>query len=172
MDLVFIRQLITLNIPVVLHVKMNPTYVSDATAADVRWMLGTLPELNSTFLPLVQELETALDNGLLRLQPDFFWHSGRFYDEMPAHLRMAFSQARVIISKGDANYRRALRDTILDVETAFEAVVSDIPAPFLALRTLKSDPIIGITQSQAHTLDNVDANWRTNGKRGLIQFAS
>lgn len=172
MDLVLIQQLITLNIPVILHVKMNPTYVSDATSADIRWMLRTLPELSSTFIPLVHELETALDNGLLRLKPDFFWHSGRFYDEMPAHLRKAFSQARVIISKGDANYRRALRDTILDVETALKTVTSNIPAPFLALRTLKSDPIIGITQSQAHTLDKVDANWRTNGKRGLIQFAS
>lgn len=172
MDLILIKQLIMLNVPVVLHVKMNPTYVSDATSADFHWMLQTLPELSSEFLPLVQTLRTALENGLLRLQPDFFWHSSRFYKDMPPRIRRAFSQARIIISKGDANYRRALCDTIYDVDKPFSALVSDIPTAFLALRTLKSDPIVGITQSKAQILNNHDVNWRTNGKRGLIQLAT
>lgn len=171
MDLVLIHQLIMLNIPVIVHLKMNPTYVSDATSADVRWMLQALPEISSDFTPLVQQLETSLQTGLLRLQPDFFWHSSRFYDELPSHIRMAFSHARIIISKGDANYRRALKDTIFDVEEAFANIVSEIPAPFLALRTLKSDPIVGITRAKAQSLTTLDKNWRTNGKRGLIQFA-
>ena len=44
------------------------------------------------------------------------------------------------------------------------------PAPLLALRSLKSDPIVGLRPDQAETLDGLDPKWRSNGKRGVIQF--
>lgn len=171
MDFALIYHLLKLDVPVHVHVKMNPTYVSDATAKDIHWMLRALPEISPEFFGLVSRLESALDNGQLRVYPDFFWNSSRYYDQLPQHLHMTFSQARVIISKGDANYRRALYDTIWSVDTAFQEIVHAIPAPILALRTLKSDPIVGLSSEKAQRLDDKDVNWRRNGKRGIIQFA-
>ena len=72
MDLVLIHQLIMLNIPVIVHLKMNPTYVSDATSADVRWMLQALPEISSDFTPLVQRLETSLQTDYCAYNLTFF----------------------------------------------------------------------------------------------------
>ncbi|MGB7339757.1 MAG: ARMT1-like domain-containing protein [Phototrophicaceae bacterium] len=172
MDLMLMTQLVRLGLLVIVHVKMNPTYVSDATAADIRWMLTALPKIAPESNEMVATLQAAINRGQLRVQPDFFWHTSRFYDDLPSHIHKAFSQARVIISKGDANYRRAVYDTIWDVETNFSAIVAPIPAPFVALRTLKSDPIVGITHSQAAMLDREDSRWRVNGKRGVIQFSS
>ena len=171
MDLALVYHVLKEAIPVALHVKMNPTYVSDATATDIRWMLHALPEISPDFVAIASSLQAALDSGQLRVYPDFFWNSSRYYDHLPNYLLTALSQARVIISKGDANYRRALYDTIWSVETAFTEIVHAIPAPLLALRTLKSDPIVGLTQEKANRLDMEDAHWRTNGKRGIIQFA-
>jgi hypothetical protein len=49
------------------------------------------------------------------------------------------------------------------------AAIPYFPAPFVALRTLKSDPIVGLSPGLAERLEQVDAEWRVNGKRGMIQ---
>lgn len=43
------------------------------------------------------------------------------------------------------------------------------PAKLVCLRTLKSDPIVGLTADQVEKLEAEDALWRVNGKRGVIQ---
>jgi hypothetical protein len=43
------------------------------------------------------------------------------------------------------------------------------PAPLVALRTMKSDAVAGLTTEQVAALDAQDAEWRVNGKRGVIQ---
>lgn len=171
MDLMLIYHLLRLNMPIKLHVKMNPTYVSDATISDVHWMLSAFPQRVPESQAIVDDIHRALNTGDLAIHPDFYWHSPHFYNALPTHLFTAFEQARVIISKGDANYRRALFDTIWDVETDFASVMQTMPAPFVALRTLKSNPIVGLTQQKAQQLDDISANWRTSGKYGIIQFA-
>jgi hypothetical protein len=55
-------------------------------------------------------------------------------------------------------------------ETPFHQVLDYFPAPALALRVLKSDAICGLPDGIAEQLDQVDPNWRFNGKRGVIQF--
>ncbi len=48
--------------------------------------------------------------------------------------------------------------------------VADFPAPFVAMRTLKSDPIVGVPPYLAEeNLEAEDPSWRVNGKRGVIQ---
>jgi hypothetical protein len=81
-----------------------------------------------------------------------------------------FEEAQLVIFKGDANYRRTVGDALWRPETPLGDVWGDFPAPMLALRTLKSDPIIGLPVGVAETLDQVDIDWRNNGKRGIIQL--
>jgi hypothetical protein len=51
----------------------------------------------------------------------------------------------------------------------FSTVMAYFNAPLLALRTLKSDPIVGLPSGLATSLEGIDPDWRVNAQRGLIQ---
>lgn len=170
MDLVLVDTLLRLEIPVMMHVKMHPTYVSDVTVEDVHWMLSDFSQRRSPIADFSERLQNAMKNGHLRLAPDFFWNSCRFLNRIPPRLSKLFGDARLLILKGDANYRRAIFDTIYPVDTPFSQIVDYLPAPLLALRTLKSDPLLGVSQEIADELNITDKLWRVNGKRGVIQI--
>jgi hypothetical protein len=107
----------------------------------------------------------------LRLAPDLFWNRSQWLWELPPRLSQAFERASFVILKGDLNYRRAIGDALWEPETPFTSAVDYFPVPLLALRTLKSDPVVGLRQGLAAQLEVEDKDWRVNGKRGVIQFA-
>lgn len=176
MDLLLADKLLTLGHAVMLHLKMHPTYVSDATVHDFHWLVGWLAQGrydtdNQRASQLGQRLQTALAHGQLRLAPDFYWNSPRWLNDLPPRLEALFKDAGLVILKGDANYRRAIFDTIYAPETSFADITSYFPAPLLALRTLKSDPALGLAPGKAAELDKLHPeNWRVTGRYGVIQF--
>ena len=90
---------------------------------------------------------------------------------MPADLARKLNDARLVIIKGDANYRRAVGDCLWEAHTPFSHALEYLDAPALCLRALKSDPVVGLPSAHtAKALDRIDPDWRVNGKRGLIQF--
>ena len=125
---------------VTFHVKAQPTFVSDAMAKDV---LRTVERLEDETHREVQEmagrLRQALSSGRLVLRDDFTWTSPLPGWEMPAALRQELGQASLIISKGDANYRRLLGDRHWPFTAPLGEILSYMPAPVLLLRTLKSE---------------------------------
>ena len=153
---------------VALHVKVHPTFVSDATERDVRRFLETSP--GAAAGACLGRLGAALSAGTLEILPHPFWNSPLSLWEMPEDLKALFGSARLVVLKGDANYRRALGDAIWPAETPFADAVSYFPAPLLALRTLKSDPIVGLSAGKADELDAHDPSWRVNGKRGVASL--
>ncbi|MBK8020415.1 MAG: protein-glutamate O-methyltransferase family protein [Chloroflexi bacterium] len=162
---------------VILHVKAHPTFVSDATRNDALTLLaelggrGTITRgFGAQAADATERLQHALMEGRLTIRSDEFWNQPRFLFDLPPHLHELFSGAALVIQKGDANYRRAVGDAIWEVSTPFEAVTSYFPAPLLALRTLKSDAVVGLSTGQAEALDKHDAQWRVNGRRGVIQL--
>jgi uncharacterized protein with ATP-grasp and redox domains len=158
---------------VILHLKMHPTFVSDATLPDVLTLLGLLEsrQHNGAAQALAQRLQTAFVAGRLRFAPDFYWNSAHVLAELPPRLVGTFQDAVLVIVKGDANYRRVVADSLWPAETPFSQVVSYFAAPLVTLRTLKSDPIVGLPQGMAARLDASDPQWRVNGRRGTIQFS-
>ncbi|MBL8161063.1 MAG: protein-glutamate O-methyltransferase family protein [Anaerolineae bacterium] len=157
---------------VVLHLKMHPTFVSDATVADALALLDACHEPGRGLgtEDLSRRLRAALEVGRLRFAPDFFWNSSRFLWELPPRLRDLFAGAGLVISKGDANYRRLIGDAYWPSETPFAHVLDYMPCATLALRTLKSDAIVGLPAGEDVKLDPIDPHWRVNGRRGIIQF--
>lgn len=156
---------------VVMHVKAHPTYVSDATQSDVMDFIALLSEdRRPIFSALADRLNAARIDGRLIIQPDFFWNSSRFLFDMSPSIRQTLSSAALIIVKGDANYRRITGDTLYPTTTPFAEVLSYAPAPLCALRTFKSDPVIGLQPGQAEGYQQIDPEWRINGRRGVIQF--
>lgn len=157
---------------VVIHLKMHPTFVSDATVTDVWHLIDGME--TETRTPAVNQmgsrLRHALNEGRLRLAPDFYWNSTILFWDLPDRLRQIFTGAALVIIKGDANYRRIVGDAVWQPDVSFDEVIGEFPAPLLALRTLKSDPIVGLRPGLAAELDVLDPQWHVNGKRGVIQF--
>jgi hypothetical protein len=156
---------------ITMHVKAHPTFVSDAIPADIELTLAALKSRGvPEFLALADRLEGFAEQQRWRIQSDLFWNSSRFFWEIPPHLQAELAQTRLVILKGDANYRRLLGDSRWPAAVPLADAVPYFPAPFVCLRTMKSDPIVGLRPGQAEELDREDAAWRVNGKRGLIQF--
>lgn len=171
MDLILIDRILRFTeSPVMLHLKMHPTFVSDATTDDIWAFLDLLKARGGDYVAFAERLESAITSRRLRLVPNLFWNSSRFLWEMPSQLYRVFEDAKLVVIKGDANYRRMVGDAVWDADTPFSDVTSYFPAPLLALRTLKSDPVVGLPSGLDIELDSVDARWRLNGQRGVIQL--
>lgn len=172
MDLALVDLLLRLpGIRVVVCLKAAPTFVSDATPIDIWLMLAEMQRRGDESAALASRLRDAWSAERLRFLPQAFWNSSRFLWELPTSLRGALNKARLVIIKGDANYRRAVGDCLWDAHTPFADVLDYIDAPVLCLRTLKSDPLAGLpSPAMAKELSALDPEWRVNGRRGLIQF--
>jgi damage-control phosphatase, subfamily III len=156
---------------VILHVKSHPTFVSDAIPKDIWMTLAEMRSHGASANALATRLTDAWNNGQLKIAPHPFWNSSFFMWDMPMTLHNLMDTARLVIIKGDANYRRAIGDSVWAVDTPFADVMSYLNAPVMCLRTLKSDPIVGLPSLETEAkLENDDPQWRTNGKRGVIQF--
>ena len=155
---------------VVLCLKAHPTFVSDAIPSDV-WMMLAAMQRREPARRLARRLTDAWMTERLRFVPHPFWNGSSFLWHLPPTLQAPLNKARLLIVKGDANYRRAVGDCLWPADTPFADVLRYLDAPVLCLRTLKSDPIVGLPTPETESkLNRADANWRTNGKRGLIQF--
>jgi hypothetical protein len=158
---------------VYLHLKPHPTFVSDATIQDVydtRDFLanGSHPQVKA----FTQRLGENLANGRLVLTEDYFWTSPLAFWELPEHLKTELGKSNLIIVKGDANYRRLLGDRHWNYTTNFADIVCYLPAPMVALRTLKSEVAAGLDAEIIETVAKSDANWLTNGQWGVIQLVT
>ena len=173
LDLVLIDfALRALSVPVVVHLKVHPTFVSDATPSDVRRFLGVAEEPVTSVRSLatracVARLSDALEDGRLTLTSHPYWNGPESLWDLPRELADELAQARLVLLKGDANYRRAVGDALWPPDASFAAATSYFPAPLFALRTLKSDAILGLPPGRAELLDAADASWRVNGRRGV-----
>ena len=157
---------------VVLHVKAHPTFVSDATTGDVHAALDRFAgdEAEAT-RALADRLRTALARGRLRLVDPFTWTSPLPARDFSTAVAAELARTDLLISKGDANYRRLLGDRPWSFTTAFDEVVDYLPAPVLALRTAKSEVMVGLTPAQVDRLNDEDPDWLVNGRWGVAQFA-
>jgi uncharacterized protein with ATP-grasp and redox domains len=157
---------------VVLHLKYHPTFVSDAISQDVAQTINFLatdfsqPEA----VNFGQRLQAHLDANQLQLQYDLFWTSPLSFWEMPQRVRQELAKSNLLISKGDANYRRLLGDRHWPYTTPFDDIVSYLPTPLVALRTFKSEVATGLQPEQIKALAEEDPHWLTNGQRGVIQL--
>ncbi len=153
------------------HVKSHPTFVSDAMAGDVRDTVAFLAgDGDPAPRTLGARLADHLDAGRLVLADNFFWTSPLAAWEMPPALREHLAGSALVISKGDANYRRLLGDRHWPHTTPFADVVGYFPAPLVALRTCKSEVGVGLPPGRAEQAAAQDPDWLVNGQWGMIQF--
>lgn len=159
-------------ISVRLHLKPHPTFVSDAMIEDVHDTVAfCAADTHADVRALGARLREHLGSERLQLRDDFFWTSPLDMWEMPPALRKDLAKSQLVISKGDANYRRLLGDRHWPFDTPFADVVCYFPAPLAALRMFKSEVVTGLRPDQPKELAQEDPDWLTNGQWGVIQFA-
>ena len=173
-DLILVDFLLTQRIvqEVRLHVKMQPVLVSDTIVADMHALLHQMSQKGGEAANLAARLHGFLNTGQLQIVPDFFWNTAGRLWELPPRIQKPMQDALLVISKGDLNYRRATNDALWPPEATLNEAVPGFPAPLLALRTLKSDTLVGVNQDQQSELDaSSTPDWRTSGRYGVAQFS-
>ena len=155
-----------------LNVKAHPTFVSDAIMADVHKTAGVLASSDHKATASIgARVQHYLDEGRMQLGQYFLWTSPLAMWEMPDEVRQDLARSTLIVSKGDANYRRLLGDRHWPFTTPFDDILTYLPSPTVALRTLKSEVASGLSQGQPELTARQDPSWLTNGKWGVIQFS-
>jgi hypothetical protein len=154
----------------VLHVKAYPYYISDATTADVVDAVRRLTAAQGEATAAGERLWAALADGRLEIRAHPFSCAPLPYTDMPDDLRAQFAEADLTILKGDLNYRRLVGDRLYPPTTPFAATTAYFPGPVAALRTLKSDVIVGLdAATEASLVSAEEQRWRTSGSHALIQ---
>lgn len=174
-DLVLADYLLTSGVAadVLLHVKLHPTFVSDAVQGDV---VGTIAFLTGHTDAHTKgfgvRLADHMNKGALRVTTDAYWTSSLSGWEMPLDVREDLNESNLVIAKGDANYRRLLGDRHWPFDTPFSQIMSYFLAPLVALRTYKSEVASGLDARRTAQIAAEDPEWLINGRWGLIQAAN
>lgn len=151
------------------YTKTYPVFVSDALIVDIHDTIDWLCQRrDAAARAMAVRLRLDLLSERLTLTSHPFWTSPLPAWEMPEDLRAELGRSALIISKGDANYRRLLGDRHWPLNTPFEQVVTYLPAACLAIRTCKSEIAVGISEDK---IPAAPPDWIYNGSYGLIQFA-
>lgn len=151
---------------VTLHLKPHPYYVSDATTTDLVKCLRALAAAGGRAAALAGRLHTAAAEGRLVVATHPFFCAPLPFHEAPPDL---FGAADVLVFKGDLNYRRLVGDLWWPISTPFASTVPPLDAAIVALRTLKSDVLVGVDEN---AVKDLEGDWRTNGRYGSVQVVS
>jgi uncharacterized protein with ATP-grasp and redox domains len=156
---------------IVLHAKKAPFFVSDGTISDTLHTVDVLADAHHPRVSAAGErLRRALRVGRLRVQDHWFWNSALHFTAFPPDLKNELAGFDLLILKGDANYRRTLEDRMWDPSLSMDELAAYFPAPFISLRTMKSEIVVDLPDGEAERLSRVDRDWMINGKRGLVRF--
>ncbi|MBC7275851.1 damage-control phosphatase ARMT1 family protein [Nocardioides sp.] len=170
-DLVLIDRLLSTRraARVVLHLKPQPYFVSDATVHDLLTILGHLSSHTGAVAAMTARLAAAIADGRIAIQAHAFWCSPLTFHDIPDDLAGGFKESGLVIVKGDLNYRRLVGDRCWPPASSFSDLVEHFPAPLVALRTLKSDLAVGIPDDRLALLEAHEPGWRTDGTHAVLQ---
>jgi hypothetical protein len=153
-----------------LHLKPYPYYVSDATTHDLLACLSLLADAGGAAARLAERLHHAIATGRLLPYTHDFYRAPLSYHDLPTDLAARFAGATLTLLKGDLNYRRLIGDRLWPVTASFDALAGYFPGPVACLRTLKSDVVVGLTESTVAALEHTEPDWRTSGRHALLQL--
>ncbi|WP_205327153.1 damage-control phosphatase ARMT1 family protein [Glycomyces sp. YM15] len=153
-----------------LHLKPHPYFVSDATGRDLHATLDTLAaNPNKPVQALAERLRDAIRHERLLLRTHGCYVLPTTYRHLPPDLAGGFRAAKLVILKGDLNYRRLVGDREWDAATPFGDVVDYFPGDVAALRTAKSDLAVGVPPARLSELETGSPDWRVSGTHAMMQ---
>lgn len=161
------------------RIKEQPWFVSDTTIQDFNWTLNILggekSDNHPSLFTLGERWQGYMRSGEWTVTTDPFWTYPHVYSELETtdpQLHSTLAEAKLVIFKGDLNYRKLVGDLNWETTVPFKTSLQGFnPTNILSLRTLKADVVTGLEAGQAENLYTQDKEWMVNGNWGVIQFA-
>ncbi|KAI8327176.1 hypothetical protein EDC96DRAFT_580888 [Choanephora cucurbitarum] len=178
---------------VVFNCKTIPWFVSDVMPKDMPLMFDHC--LDRDFFPhredrseedfqalevMVKRWKDYVATGQLEIRSDDFWCTGHAYWYMesvaPELFQDLATQSKLVIFKGDLNFRKLVFDCDWPVTTPFrEAIGPSMAEKFtniVSLRTNKADPIVGLTEETKKEIESKASRdeWRFSGKYAVVVY--
>ena len=187
-DLVLITHLLKLNKSLRIHLelKMNPWFVSDATAIDFKGVCSILKEsLHIHARSLGNDIEFFVDTARILVGASGAWTTCLDFWTLKSHcyqqeIEKLFSikDLQMVILKGDLNYRKITRDLMFTSEIGgFHGAIKGFLElgngngfSVCCIRVCKSECVAGLDENQRSFLDERDPKWMSNGEWGMIQL--
>lgn len=152
-----------------MHLKPHPFFVSDAMIKDLADGVDALIGAHAAASRLGRRVDGHIAAGELIPCSHPFYTSGRFFFEAPDDLLCGLGRLDLVLVKGDANYRRLVGDAHWPPTTPFGEITRYFPTSVVALRTFKSELVVGLEPGQAERTAAAAPDWLINGQRGVIQ---
>lgn len=159
------------------HCKSIPWFVSDVNSHDFYWTISQLANSDKELLSAFgKRLQRHIETRQIELRPiNLFWTSPYEYQAMrkiSPKLYDELAKSRLLIFKGDLNYRKLLADMNWPPQTPFSDVLGEFrPTNLCTLRTVKAELICGLPNGLQEKLDNIDSMWMITGNYAVMQFA-
>ncbi|XP_030385570.1 damage-control phosphatase ARMT1-like [Scaptodrosophila lebanonensis] len=160
------------------NVKAIPWFISDVMVHDYHWKLDFLAKHENELLrELGKKLQLFTAQGKFEVAPmDYYWTSPyEFFrmQQMQPALYERLAKAKLLIIKGDLNYRKLIGDYNWNHTEAFETCLRGFrPTNLCTLRTIKAHLICGLPPGKSEELFAKNKEWMLTGEYGVIQFAS
>ncbi|KRT84114.1 hypothetical protein AMK59_549, partial [Oryctes borbonicus] len=153
------------------HAKTIPWFISDVMKKDISWTLMHLVTSNYPSLKkLSQRWSNYFKSKIWTIELHDFWILPITFAEMTSYdvkLYRKLSEAKLIIFKGDLNYRKLFGEKNWLPETPIEEGLQGFhPSKLCTLRTLKADIICGLTEGLAEETEAKDSDWLVSGNYG------
>lgn len=180
------------------HVKNMPWFVSDVTPKDFKYLIdaccnsqfsqpsstgateeedGPPKVIKADSLRMVgQQWKKYVDEGIFIVLDEDFWTYPTCYKDMKKedpNLYRKLQLAVAIMFKGDLNYRKLMGDVNCNPYLGLQASLQGfLPAPLIAVRTVKSETICGLPKGKWDMLNQLDPKWMQTGDYGVIQWCA
>ena len=123
---------------------------------------------------IVKCWKSRLEGGSWVHHSHDFWTTMYDYSDMKTvaqDLYTELGKAKLVIFKGDLNYRKLVGDLNWPTTTPFEMSLRGFhPAPLCSLRTLKADVVTGLTEGQAEATQLEEVKWMTSGNWAVMSY--
>lgn len=180
---------------IVLHPKNQGWFVSDVVPKDFSMVLSLLGDANK--FPkerndidfLVAQILKYTNEGQLLIRTSPFWTSPLPFWEIKQNgmgggdsVWRDLRQSKLVIFKGDLNYRKLTGDVMWPRDTPFKQAIQDLASsdiPFVTLRTVKADVCVGLPKGKAENLaskwsqthpDQQSEGWAWSGNYAVVNF--
>ncbi|KAM6181987.1 damage-control phosphatase ARMT1 [Erethizon dorsatum] len=155
--------------------KTIPWFVSDTTIRDFNWVIEQMKRGNHKWMSKCGVgWENYIKMGRWVYHDHIFWTLPHEYSAMPQvapDLYAELQKTRLILFKGDLNYRKLTGDRKWDFTIPFHQALRGFhPAPLCSIRTLKAEIQVGLQPGQGEQLTASEPDWQTTGKYGVFQF--
>ncbi|XP_065219942.1 damage-control phosphatase ARMT1-like [Planococcus citri] len=164
---------------VIFHGKPMPWFVSDVTPLDFSSIFEILQNQfkSEQIDKLVNEWLNYLKNAQWIFKAETFWILPYDFSKMSTvnpKLYEELSQNKLIIFKGDLNYRKLVGDIYWEPTTSFKTALREFdPTNVVALRTVKADCVAGLREGLFEEMTQKNPNWliKPTGEYALLQLS-